>query len=232
MKFTWQAYIAITVVCALSLCAAAFLPVSDLAEAVIASPAAVALFAALYQLMRDEAKFQKAKILKEEERLHALSISSHMAVVAFDKHAEFSEKYLKEIRVSMPILFREGPTTEALDFAERLRDIRLDYSAWVATETKEALWPFEKALRTVGINKYILKDTPIGDRRNRLVDEAHELFAKILEMKNEEDTAEEGVSKAVSKIQGLLGVNELTKLRRNVLREANKSLLTTATSAE
>lgn len=55
-------------------------------QSILATPGAAALVLALWQLLRDEASFAKERLLKQEERIHALGVSSHMAEVAFDKH--------------------------------------------------------------------------------------------------------------------------------------------------
>jgi hypothetical protein len=204
--------------------AAIFLPIPELGKIVTASPAAVALIAALYQILRDESKFIKEQRLKEEERLHALSVSSHMAIVAFDKHAEFSEKYLEVMRKGLNELWAKGPCKEALDLAEKLKEKRLDYAAWVTVDTREALFPFEEALTMIGINKVLLSDMPVGSERSAMVAQAHALFGQVMEFNKGTQEKEIGVSKVIERIQDLLGINELTKLRRQVIKGANKAL--------
>jgi hypothetical protein len=196
----------------------------ELAKVVMASPAAIALIAALYQILMDESRFIKEKSMKEEERNHALSISSHMAVVAFDKHAEFSEKYLEVMRKGLIYLWAKGPCKEALDLAEKLKETRLDFAAWVTKDTRESLFPFEQALRMIGVNEHLLGDVPVGDERSAMVAEAHALFSQVMEFEKGTPEKEIGVSKVVEKIQDLLGINELTKLRKQVIKEANKAL--------
>ena len=66
MKRNWKVYLAIGVVFAVSSLAAVLLPISQVAQSVMASPGALALIAALYQIFRDEAAFEKEKKLKED----------------------------------------------------------------------------------------------------------------------------------------------------------------------
>jgi hypothetical protein len=228
MKFTVKCYIAIGIVVALSALAVIFLPVDEITKRIVASPIALGLIAILYQIMRDEARFQKDKQQKEEERLHALSVFSHMAVVAFDKHAEFSEKYLEAMRKGLLKLTAEGPSKSALELAEQLRETRLDFAAWITKDTRESLFPFEKGLRTIGVNEHLLEHTPVGDKRTKLVSEAHDLFAKILEFESDPEKKAVCVSEVVERVQELLGINELTSLRKRVIKGANKALEATA----
>jgi hypothetical protein len=224
MKRNWKIYTAVAIVFAISSLATIVLPISEIARSVMASPAALALIAALYQIFRDEAAFEKEKKIKEEEKLHALSISSHMAVVAFNKHAEFSEKYLEVMRKGLAELTAKGPCAEALKLAGDLRETRLDYAAWVTKDTRDLLFPFEKALTQIGINHVVLKDMPVGDERSTTVQEASDLFMQVMEFEKGTEEKQIGVSKVVERIQDLLGINELTRLRKQVIKQANKAL--------
>lgn len=224
MKRNWKAYLAIAIVFVVSSLATILLPISELARTVMASPVALSLIAALYQIFRDETGFEKEKRMKEEERLHALSVSSHMAIVAFNKHAEFSEKYLDVMRKGLMELSARGPCVEALKLAGALRETRLDYAAWVTKDTRDLLFPFEKALTQIGINHAVLKEMPVGDRRSAIVLEASNLFAQVMEFEKGSEDKDIRVSNVVERIQELLGINELTKLRKQVINQANKAL--------
>ena len=224
MKRNWKTYGLIILVACVSVFAAVFLPIPEIAKSVMASPAAIALIAALYQILIDESRFVKEQKLKEEERFHALSVSSHMAVVAFDKHAEFSEKYLEVMRMGLKELFAKGPCKEALDLAEKLKETRLDFAAWVTKDTKDSLLPFEQALAMIGVKEHLFKDMPVGNERSNMVAEVHSLFSQVIEIKKTTQDNEIGVSKIIEKIQDLLGIKELTRLRRQVIKEANKAL--------
>jgi hypothetical protein len=47
---------------------------------------------------------------------------------------------------------------------------------------------------------------------------------QVMEYERGTEENEIGVSKVVERIQDLLGINELTKLRKQVIKEANKAL--------
>lgn len=227
MKSNWKTYgriIAVFCVSCVLFAAMIFLPIADITKNVMSIPAAAALIAALYQIFRDESKFIKEQRLKEEERLHVLSVSSHMAIVAFNKHAEFSEKYLEVMRKGLKELWAKGPCKEAFDLAEKLKETRLDYAAWVTKDTRDSLFPFEQALSMIGVKKCLFSDMPVGDERSAMVAEAHALFSQVMEFGKGTPEKEIGVSKVVERIQDLLGINELTKLRKQVIKGANKAL--------
>ena len=90
--------------------------------------------------------------------------------------------------------------------------------------TRDLLFPFEKALTQIGINHAVLKEMPVGDRRSAIVLEASNLFAQVMEFEKGSEDKDIRVSNVVERIQELLGINELTKLRKQVINQANKAL--------
>jgi hypothetical protein len=57
-------------------------------------PAIAALFAALFQLSRDSIAFDRSVRLEEAKNRFTVGATSHMAIVAFDKHVQFCEEYV------------------------------------------------------------------------------------------------------------------------------------------
>src|SRR5205814_5673315 len=95
--------------------AAATIPaVGDLTRAVTALPAAAAVIAAIFQLVRDQAAHDRAIALQAAQNSFAVGATSHMAGVAFDRYVAFSEEYVRELFSTLNTLFRKGPTEEAL----------------------------------------------------------------------------------------------------------------------
>ena len=66
----------------------------DVTRAVTALPAAAAVIAAIFQLVRDQAAHDRAIVLQAAQNGFAVGATSHMASVAFDKHVGFSEEYV------------------------------------------------------------------------------------------------------------------------------------------
>ena len=107
------------------------LPAYGLLQAISAVPALGALFAALFQVFRDQAAFERQLLLQQQQQAFSLGAASHMASKAFDKHSEFCEKYMAEVHLTVGTLFREGPTQKALDHASNLVRLKSQYSAWL-----------------------------------------------------------------------------------------------------
>lgn len=223
MKFSRASYIAIFLVVLVSVLLIVFLPIGETAQIVIASPVAFALCGAIFQVIRDEASYRKEIELQRNEKIHFLSVSSHMAVRAFDKHAEFAEKYLKEIESIIEYLWDEGTSAEAIKLSRNLTKIRLDYAAWLSEDTSEQLRPFENALKKIGVNDSRAARMPSGhDKREELLDEAEKLWEQILEIEPKE-ISEIGHTGVLIKVRNLLGIEELTRLRSEAIHYAIQS---------
>ncbi len=146
-------------------------PAYGLLQAISAVPALGALFAALFQVFRDQAAFERQLVLQQQQLAFSLGAASHMASKAFDKHSEFCEKYMEEVHLTVQTLFREGPTQKALAHASNLVQLKSRYSTWLTKAILEGLVPFEAALRKIGASSYLVEalcaglistDTSIG----------------------------------------------------------------------
>ena len=152
-----------------------------------------------------------------------------MANTAFDKHAEFCERYMQEVHKAVYTLFREGPTQKALDHAGEFYKLREQYAAWLTDEINEGLFPFEQALRSLGADKGYIETTTnlpqYGDLRLKKIHKVFEDFKRILTVGEGErpdpNIATESVKK---KIRSILGIEELVQLRRGLISEAIMAL--------
>jgi hypothetical protein len=70
-------------------------------------------------------------LLQVKKHFFDLAVTSPMATIAFNKHVEFCENYIKEVHETLATLIREGPTNLALENSRHLYQVRHDYSAWV-----------------------------------------------------------------------------------------------------
>lgn len=183
-------------------------------------PGIAALFVAIFQLVRDNAAFEKQRTLQENQQYFQLGTTSHMANVAFDKHVAFSEEYIAEVNKTIHTLFREGPTREALAHASRLYGIQQKYIAWLTPDIVLSLEKFEAALRRIGANEGYLHATGKIEK----VEEMYDLFYDVMGIAKEEGkpvNKEVAVSSIVNSFQKLLGIEELTQLRRKLLEHVN-----------
>jgi hypothetical protein len=225
MQLTWKIYVVATVVCVVSFVAAWVLPTNDVIRNVIALPGVGALFMALFQLLRDEAAHVRALEIHDKQQLFNLGVTSHMANVAFDKHVEFSEKYIRTMQEGLTELFRTGPPGESLRFSQDLQDIRLSFRAWLTGDVQAKIMPFESALREMGVIHIGLEGTPPGPDRSSKVDQIYKRFSDVAGIEHEGHINEElAPGRIMDHLQALLGVEQLCRLRKAVIEAAINTL--------
>ena len=188
MKLNLKAYAILATVFVLSIGTFFLLPDgNDMLGGIIAAPGVTALLAALFQLMRDEADNEKRLEAQRREFQFTLGAASHMANAAFDKHADFCEKYMKELHDAVRTLYREGDTPAALDHAHKLYALRQDYATWLTNRINADLDEFESALRKLGADAHFIKttreDEGYAEQRILRIDNNFELFGRILGLK-------------------------------------------------
>jgi hypothetical protein len=211
--------------------AAFFLPATDMMKAAIASPGILGLLGVIYQLMRDEAAFERSLKIQSQQQIFGLGASSHMANKVFDKHVEFCEKYLAEVNNIAIKLFREGPTKEAVNLANGLYTLKLEYAAWLTDEISVSLFPFEQALRELGASQGFI-DSTINDQRyskerQKRITQVHDDYLKILNIsKEKEPEPNVAIESIVRKARNILDLDELVWLRKQIIVQAKRNFET------
>lgn len=191
-------------------------------------PAVGAMFAAIFQLVRDDAAHGRKKEILLKEQHYSLAASSHMANVVFDKQVEFSDKYTAEVLNSFHTLMPKRDWEEAHDFAKNLTFIRLEYMCWLTTEIDENLEAFEKKLRTLGANSSYIK-MPKGEGTNQ--EHRDEAAREMLEIQNAflnildktEEQPEVKLSSLSKKMRKMLNVEELATLKNKLVDSSLQS---------
>jgi hypothetical protein len=230
MSLNWKAYIVLFGVFVLSIGAAVYIPdMREMLRAAVAAPGITALLAALFQLMRDEATFEKQLEAQRREFQFAMGSTSHMANVAFDKHVEFCEKYVAELNSAVRTLYREGESERALTHAQALYAIREQYFVWLSSRIDSELDTFESALRKLGADAIFIATTTghEGYAAQRLlrIERNFELFSRILGLESNEGIQEESMIGALkSKVREILVVEELTWLREHLIKQASSTV--------
>lgn len=164
--------------------------------------------------------------LQESKNRFTVAAMSHMANVAFDKHAAFCEDYMAEVDRTMGVVFRGGPlNATVLENASTLRDIRAKYSIWLTPEIEEKLMEFETALSDLGAEAWLVKALEGGDEEERQEagNKAFMIFARVMGFKHWKGQALSGVRASAKVVEGLreiLGIADLTSLRAEVVRRA------------
>jgi hypothetical protein len=225
MRQSWKVYVVAVIVLVVSFVVAWTLPTTEILRGIIGLPGVGALFAALYQIVRDQAAHERALELQEKQQLFNLGVASHMANVAFDKHVQFSEQYISRMQQGLTELFQTGPPGESLKFSSDLIDIRLSFRAWITEDLEAKVMPFEDALRQIGARKFVLEGLAPGEERTRVVGEMYEVFSGVLGLKREDHIDEKlAPRKIMSHLQELLGVQQLSRLRSAVVQAAIDAL--------
>lgn len=226
MRESWKVYAAAAVVLIISFVAAWTLPTTEILRGIIGLPGLAALFAVLYQVFHDQAAYERALELQRKQQLFNLGIASHMANVAFDKHVQFSEQYIARMQQGLTDLFQKGPTKESLRFCGDLADIRRSFAAWITKDFKDKITPFEDALYKICASEMILNHLPVGEKRSREVDQMYQIFSEVLSLPSEKGSVDERVApdRILSHLQHLLGVEQLSRLRAAVIKEAIDAL--------
>jgi hypothetical protein len=227
MKLNLKAYAVLGVVFALSMGAFTLVPDGrELLAGAMAAPGITALLAALFQLMRDEAAYEKIIESQAREFQFTLGAASHMANVAFDKHAEFCEKYMQELHETVQTLYREADSPSALDHAGNLYRVRRDYATWLTDRISSDLEEFESALRKLGADAQFIRTTTghdgYAEQRSLRINRNAELFGRILGLtvQSQEIQEQSMVEALKTKARAILGVEDLTTLREHLVKRA------------
>ena len=230
MKHNHQFYGFLIIILIISFSVAFLLPTSDIIKGIAATPGISALFIALYQLLRDQSLHEKQLELQRRQQIFNLGATSHMANTAFDKHVEFCEKYMAEVHNTVSTLFREGPSGNALDHSGNLFSLRQEYSAWLTEDIATKLEPFEAALRRIGASSQFIETTSgsgsYAESRSKKIDEMYRIFRDMLGLEEKKEKIDEAfaVETVKSKIRDILGIEQLTLLRKALISEASKLL--------
>ena len=225
MKYFKQIYPFLGIIFILSFILTVSLPVDKFFKGLASTPAIAALIGALYQLFRDQAEFEKKKYLQQQEQIFNLGTTSHMANIAFDKHVEFCEKYMKEVDHTVSTLFAHGPSKKIDSHLGKLIEIRREYAAWISNEIAIQLDPFEKALNEVGALSGLSDSLGKEDQqaRKNAIKKMYRLFCEILNLEKDPEIVEKSeiaIEIVKSKVRSILGVEELTKLRKILINRA------------
>lgn len=194
-------------------------------QTLVALPGVGALFGVIYQLLRDEAAHHRQLELQKSQQNFVIGAASHMANVAFDKHVEFCEKYMEELHAALLTLFREGPTRLGIDHSRKLLKLREEYAAWLTPDLMESLTPFERALRRIGAGEIYISNTAGSaeneERRSRMIEEVHKSLLEVLDIKSAGEVSEDHAVETVkSAIRDILGIQELTAIRKALIVRA------------
>lgn len=227
MKHTAKTYIGLAIVFLGSAVVTLLLPFHEVFKGIAAIPGIGSLIIALYQLLRDQASYEKQVALQRQQQFFNLGVTSHMANVAFDKHVEFCEKYMAEVHLTMSTLFRRGPTEDVMGHARDLFLLRQEYAAWITADISRKLDPFQNALSKLGSQARLVESMRDENTTQKILLEMYDTFDNIMDLEKKDrekinpDIAVENIK---TRIRAILGIEELTLIREKVIKEAIKSI--------
>lgn len=226
-------YIALIIVFVGSILAAILIPVGKIGTVVrelSGIPAVGALCFALYQIARDRIAFDRSLVVQELQNSFSIGATSHMAIVAFDRHVAFSEEYVSSMYEVLTTLFQKGPCDEALRGAASLLEIRKRWSLWITKQLEVELEPFEAALRKMGAAAWVNEAAPGGQGHSERINLMYREFVEVMgskvmgasEWEGKKITNDVAIHTIIDKLRVVLGVDELTNLRAKILSQAMK----------
>jgi len=222
MNIIKKTYIGLTILFFVSIGISVFLPMSEIFKGITAMPAVGVLIAVLYQLLRDQAEFEKKLNLQKQQQLFTLGASSHMAQIAFEKHVAFCEEYMEEVHEIVGTLFTHGPTNDVDENLRNLYVIRRKHAAWITKEIGLSLKPFETAINEISALSGLVKGLEGTDKptRTKAIKAMYEIFKEVigLESKNvTEENTEIAVEEVEAKIRKIIGIEELSEMRAKIV---------------
>jgi hypothetical protein len=207
-----------------------FFPIWHVVSDLAGMSAIASLFAALFQLARDRIAFDRSVRLEENRNRFTIGATSHMASVAFDKHVSFCEEYVAEMQNALTNLFTRGPHPEFTIHANNLRGIRQKWVLWQTPELETELTRYEAAIKSIGGHALVLKVySKPEEGRSEYATETYRMFAEIAGLeawKGEKASEESAVATILKKLRHVLGVDELTHLRSELVKRALENLKT------
>lgn len=201
-----------------------FVATVPVVRGVLALPIPALLIAATVKLLRDEIEHSRRVELQDRQAIYDLSVASHMADVAFDKHVAFCEQYLSVTREGINKLFQEGPSRNALSISYDLHSIRNKFQEWLSDDTHKQLIKFERKLDAIGITAMKLNTEQDEERRQQLSQQLIHTFAAVTTIEEEEAHPMEpdlvAAGAVLRHLRGVLGTEQLIKLRQFMLDKA------------
>jgi hypothetical protein len=211
----------------LSLSLSLWLPLEDTFKGMAYTPAIGALFAAVFQLLRDHAAYEKQLELLQKQQFFSLGITSHMAEVAFDKHVEFCEQYIAEVHKTILTFVREGPSEKGEKHGRNLVQIRIKHDTWITEDITNSLKHFEDAVFRVGSQTHLSKQTSRPEVAQKAYEKADKLWDEVLgDVLDKTKTPNENIAveSVKKKIRDILGIEKLTQLRGVLISKAMESM--------
>lgn len=217
MKLTWPIYLVLVAVFACAALLTWILRSTGIWQDLAGTTGAVSLILAMYQLVRDEAAHIKRVALQHDQQHFDLGITSHMADVAFDRHVALCDEFVGELFTTLQCLMDNPHNYEvAKKKADTIGDIIRKHALWITPELQAQLEEFEGAVRNIASKTYIAGRRPSVESTQEVLD----LLLDLIDPGSAPGTPpkrELSYRKIIDHARRVLGVKELTELRRTLL---------------
>jgi hypothetical protein len=139
--------------------------------------------------------------LTEAQNTFAMGATSHMATIAFDKHIAFCEEYVGETSRALYARVREGLAYEPPD-AGRFLTIRQRWVVWLTRDIEARLDRFEADLRRFDAGAAFYRPDGMPESNKQII--------------------EVRVKEIVADLREILGIEQLTAIRKNLILRSSK----------
>jgi hypothetical protein len=223
VKLSWRIYAGLVTVFVLSALLTWVLRSNGLWQGVAAAPAIYALIRALYQLARDEAAHIKHLDLQHDQQRFEIGITSHMADVAFDKHVAVCDEFVRELFLTLQCLMNDPHDYDgAKARADAIGDVIRKHALWITPELQAQLEEFESAIRHFSSKAFLAGRNPSADTRQEVFDLLFDLIDPG-SAPGKPPKRELSYRKIIDHARKVLGVKELTDLRRTLLDRTRRA---------
>jgi hypothetical protein len=205
------------------------LPHGELLRDLAAVPIVASCVAIIIQLARDQAAHDRTRTLMDYQNQFALAASSHMAEVAFDKHVQFCEEYVKEVQDTLVTLFHHSATEKLFDHTRELSRIQSKYAVWLTPKIEDELEQFETALRKMGTTASLLRSNGQEHVPPERVTDLYKTLADVMGRQffpngweGQPMNDEIAIARVIQRLRSILGTEQLTSIRTRLTEYSAK----------
>lgn len=107
--------------------------------------------------------------------------------------------------------------------------IQREYAAWIPKDVALALDPFENAINKISARSYLVSALRGTGEQGQLeaINEMYSIFREVIQVGEPEDmkgNSEIAVEEVKERIRSILGIDQLTRMRRKLIQQALNSI--------
>ena len=132
-----------------------------------------------------------------------------------------------EVHETIGMLFRYGPTSEAIARSRNFWELHRKYAAWMPKSISLKLDPFETAINEIGVKTHLVEawGSEQPEQRSNALSESYAVFANVMSLGeisgiSPERKREIAVENVKEEIRNILGINELFEIRNFIVKRS------------